>query len=518
VRNALRDRLLGWLAAVMLLGNIFESSDNCELAVKILRNPGYLWMAAEPYGVLINLVVKLFVGTASALGVTVTEFVWKLPVAILGALYVPLAYLFLRRLGATRFGAKCGAAFLAVLPVHVGQSRYLWGYETLGALCVMLAFWALVAFFERPNRRRSVVASVAIALYLISHGYIIPFFPCLAVLIIAFTPDPKGGWGRRLLTGCLLMARRFVWVGPLLVSPLCYHSVKHALGKRSRLGFYFFDHLGGFLGNTGLILGLLAALVVLLALADRFLRARATICMALCGGIYLAPLILGVPPDVTVVRGYMLLGTCFWVFCLALALDRLSLVRPTAVKAVAIVCFVVTLWSAVETIFGRDQVFDPNLAVIERGDVPPDIGTKAAGYLIRKHLPSRARVLAIHRALEPPNVFYYFGKGPQVKSFSDLPLETRAGTPFDAQRSRDTREAFARYGSGADVVICEEAQLPYVRASRRFVETIVLHSEGHPRMWIFARPDLGLPASPRADVREFNQAFDREHAPKVRLW
>ena len=504
--------LVAVLLRTVALGNVFQSSDNCELPVKILRISGYAWMARENYGVLINLLVKLFVGSASALGVTITEFWWKLPVALVGAMQPVLTYAFMRRLGCGRFGALASAAFMAALPVHVGQSRYTWGYETLGVFCVVLALWALVAFLQRPTLLRAAAASLAGALYLMSHGYILPFVPCFFITLYYFAPEPLLPPARRFLNALLLLARRGVWLAPLLAAPLYYHPLMHAFTKRTRPGFYLADHLPGFIGNAGLLLGVMMAAAALYAVVNRASRRRPEGLMALCGAFYLAPLVFGTPPDITVVRGYMLAGACFWLLCLGFVMDRAAQPRPRSLAALAALCCLVTLWSDVDTIFCRDAIFDPNLVTIERGDVPPDIGSKAAGCLVRKYLRPGARILALHRALEPPNLYYYAGRG--KLAFFDLPLEA----PFSPRRPRDTREAFRRFGPAADVVICEEAQLPYVAASPRFEKRVVLHSEGKPRMWIFARPGLGLPRLESADVRPLNRAFDREFAWKVPLW
>jgi len=512
---------LALVLRTLQLGNIFQSSDNCELATRILQNPGYLWMAKEPYGVLINLIAKLFVGTLSTLGVTITEFWWKLPVALVGVLHVPLTYLFLRDVGVSQQGARHGAEFIVVVPVHVGQSRYLWGYEILGVFFLTLALGGLIRFLRDPSKRNSVFASAAIALYLISHGFIVPFLPCFFLTLLMFGPGENEAWRKRVGRALGLLGRRLVWVGPLIVSPLCYYPLRHTLLKPVRPGFYLLDHLDGFVTNTGLVLALLTITAVFLALVDRYARSTKTIFFALAGGCYLAPLFFGAPPGITVAPGYMLVGTCLWLYCLASVLDRIARWRPTLVSRLAGVCVLITLWSTVETIFGRDAIFDPNGVRIERGEVPADIGTKAAGYLIRKYAAPDVKLLCLHRAIEPPNLEYYFGVDPKdrnKKAFYDLPLQTPPGWRARKGRSGSTEEAFRKFGSGADIVICEERQLPYVTASDRFEKVIIIHSEGQPRMFVFSVPGTGLPEAPYVDTADLNRAYDREYAPKVGLW
>ena len=90
---------LALLLRLLHLGNTFQSSDNAQLAVRIIKNSGYVWMTREAYSVLIYLFAKLLVGLVSFFGVSITEFWWKAPVALLGAFQVPLTFFFENRLG-----------------------------------------------------------------------------------------------------------------------------------------------------------------------------------------------------------------------------------------------------------------------------------------------------------------------------------------------------------------------------------------------------------------------------------
>ena len=487
---------------VARLGNTFQSSDNAELAARVVLNPGYSWMIRERYGVLISLVVKLFVGSASSLGITITEFWWKLPIALLGTLQVPLAFFFLKRLGCARTGALAGAALVAVLPVHVMQSRYLWGYEVFGVFFITLALWALLNFLERPTLRTGLAASLCSGLYLISHGYVIPFMFCLVSMLILFAPAERKGPLNRLGAWIKLLTRNLVWVFPLLFFPLYQHPLQHALRKPTRAGLYLGDHVAGFVENTGLALTLLLLAGVIAVVAWGQARSHRSGLLAICGGWYLAPLFFLAPPGITVVRGYMLVGIYLLTLCTATVLDRLAQSRRGLALALISICLAVTLWGTVESIFGRDEWIDPGLVRAERGVTGPDPGTKAAGYLVRKHVPASATVLAIHRAVEPPNMVYYFGR--RHHGYYDLSLEESLGRFLEM---KDT----------SDVVICEKDQRPAIEADGRFDERGVILSEGAPRMWIYARAGVALPTI-RADVRELNRAFDREYAPHVRLW
>jgi len=491
---------LALLLRFLYLGNTFDSSDSAALPAKVLYNHGYLWMMRGKYGILISLYVKLVVGTLSAVGVTITEFWWKAPVATVGTLQVPLTYFFLARLGCKTKAALSGAALIAILPIHVMQSRYVWGYEVLGVFFVTLAFWALLNLFRRPSRRTGLVASLTCGLYLISHGYIIPFVPCLFAAAILLVRSRDSAIGRRLGTGIVIMGRSLVWVFPLLFLPLYYHPLEHTLGKDTRLGFYLADHVRGFVGNVGIPLGLLMVAAAVLGVTLRRMRSRESILFAICGASYLAPLFFGAPPGITVVRGYMLVGTCFWLVSLAAAFDRL-MERKRAV-GVLVICFCMTLWGTVASIFGRDRWFDPALVTAERGAISADPGCKAAGYLVRRYVPRYGRVLAIHGAMELPNYYYYVGR--LEHAFSDLSF-------------RESINKFLALKDEVDVVICDWPQALAVQEEGTFVRRAVLCSENAPRMWIYTRPLVPIPHM-TVDVGALNRAFDREYSWRVSLW
>jgi len=483
------------------LGTVFDSSDNAELAARVLLRPGYAWMAREPYGFIIYFLVKVFVGVVAALGITVTEFWWKLPVAVVGSLQAPLAYLFLKRVRCCEAAAALGSVAVAVLPIHVMQSRYLWGYEVLAAFFVTAAVWALLGFLESPSPARAAAASACSALYLASHNYIMPFAFCVPALAAFCTEGGREAVARRLGRGLHLLVSRFVWAGPLACLFIYRHALAHGLTKAVRPGFYL-DHLAGFVGDTGWPLALLCTGAAAASFALRGRACREAFLLASCGTFYLAPLFFLAPPGLTVVRGYMLVGIMFWLLCAAVVFDRLIQRCPRATVVAGTVILAATAWGTIESVFFVDHLLDPTCATLERGGLAPDPGTKAAGYLVQKYVPSSATVLAVHRAVEPPNLFYYLRR--ERYAYYDLaPSESVA--KLRAMKDR------------ADVIVCEADQVGVVEADGRFPRKAVLLSEGQPRMWLFARPHVGLPAM-QADVGSLNRAFDREFSWRVRLW
>jgi hypothetical protein len=502
---------------MVLLGNTFQSSDNVELATRIILLPGYTWMIREYYGVLINLLVKVSVGVVSLLGIAVTEFWWKAPVALLGTLQIPLTYRFVRRLGGGRMAALAGAAFVSILPIHVMLSRYLYGYEVIGVFFVTLAIWSLLNFYELPTWRRGLVASACLGVYLMSHGYTLPVVFCVVSVATLFTrrryttmgsllyyPDEMGQWGLlyTFVNGIRLFLVRFVWLFPVLLWPMYSRSILHGLAKDSRFGLYLPQYLPGFIGTIGIPIAVLLLLTILVGPFSERVRSRVVLLLITCGAAYLAPLFLAAPPGVTVVRVYMLVGVYFLVLSMVLVLEKLAILYgERLVRSIVYLTLAATLWGTVESVFGYDGWFDPFFVRAGPGAVAPDPGSKTAGYLLRKYLPDSANVLACHRAVELPNLFYYFDR--VEYGYYDLSLE-------------QSIKKFLEMKDEVDVVICDAEQVPFIESDGGFERRVVLYSEGIPRMWIYVRPGVELPGI-EADVAAFNHAFDREYSWVVAL-
>jgi hypothetical protein len=155
----------------------------------------------------------------------------------------------------------------------------------------------------------------------------------------------------------------------------------------------------------------------------------------------------------------------------------------------------------VESIFGRDQLLDPSGIKVKRGGIPPDPGSKAAGYFIRRYVKDSEKVLAIHGAVEPPNLFYYFGRSQY--SFLDL-THKRAS------------EEFYKLKDNIDVVVCSDSQTSVLRADESFQRRALIMSEGTPTMLIYAKAHVRMPTI-NVDVRDLNGLFDSEYAWKVNL-
>ncbi len=528
--------LLFGLAALLRLpglGNTFQSSDNAELAARIVKFQGWSWMLEERYGLLINVVVKCFTASIHALGIRLTEFWWKLPIALVGSLQAPLTYIVMRRMRATESGAFFGGAIFAVFPLHIMQSRYLWGYEVLGLFCLTLVILALIRLFSDPEPKHKLFAAATLSLYLTSHGYILPLIPCLVVASLLFARGTS--LAQRLHNAAFQNKSYVVWIIPLLLFPVYLSPLQHALTKPTDLGFYALDHLTEFIGNlgwplltfmvTGFCSGLLGLIFTfwkaasrpredgkkqsgdvkgkrLLAINGSIPEGKRSVFFWMCGAIYLAPLFLLTPPGITVIRGYMLIGTslalmgAIFTLDITIGFDRLFTVFGTTLV------ILLTAWATTNTIWQPENPPYPLGLKPERGCVDRNPGTKAAGFLIQKYIPEDCSVLALHKAVEPPNLIYYFRR--TRRAFYDLDMQTR-------------QKYLEKHIGAADVVVCGSELHRMMDSNPDFPNRTVLLSGKNARMWIYSRETIQLPQS-AFQIGTLNKKWDKKCSRTVSFW
>ena len=513
--------LAAWLR-MFYLGTPFPSSDNNDLAYKILVNPGYTWMLQERYGVLINLYVKLFVGALSFLGVRITEFWWKFPIAFLGTAQIGLTFFLLKRMGLKIYGCLAGAFLMAVFPIHIFQSRYLWGYEVLGIFFATLAILKLVDFCKAPSLKTGLIASFFWGFYNISHGNILPFVLCVLAVLVIFFPysdhpeilhlstdyPQKGLFGvlgqcvSRIRALVLLFGRYRLWIFPWLFIPFLLAPIKHIFitrGGKSHLGFYFFDYFSVFVKNCGYPLIVLFLIVLLFYVFEKEMRSRSSHLFLICSAAYLMPFFFAIPTHgVTMVRGYVMIGIYFLILFVACVLDRLLDRHKRVFLTLTFVVVLLTFLGSTGVLFLSGTKCWRNGVSPERGTLV-DPGSKAAGYLVRKYLPSSKDALSIHHSVERSNLYYYFG--PKGYARDDMSYEKEA-------------ELFQKVKDRVALVICDPQSREIMKADARFHEKVVIACENEkPCVYLFVKDGVDFPSLQvsSADRLALNAAFEREY-------
>lgn len=488
-----------------------------HIAIAALTIKGELWDAVpygplqilihSRYGIAINLTAVLFAGFVSSLGIPLQEPHWILPVAGLGAATIALVYLLVLHVGLSERSALLAAAGIAFLPLHVFQSRYMWGYEVFAVFFLLLTLLALDAYTAKPTVSRGIVTSTAIALYMISHGYIAPgalFLPLVYLVLWRDARDESSahGFARAIRYGL----QHGLWIAPLLVSPIVLAGVLHSSNKPRQFGLYFGDYAAGFLGVFGLPLFLLTLAGIVAASRTRNRQGLSNPWIWIAGSAcYLAPIFLAAPPGSTVAYGYMLVGAVLLIIGSAIALGETMLNALPPPVFFALLLIVISTGIGVSGAILEHEGLRALWAIrVERGARRQDPGTKAAALLIRSELSPGLRVASAHSSIEEMNLRYYLDEHATIDAGMDIQVSEMVARIADAVVE-------------ADVILVEPRLAPLVQTQSDWMLVAGIVDQGAPVLNLYARSGLTEVRSPSVEASLLRDEYDRRFPRSISL-
>lgn len=480
----------------------FLWEDDLRLTVQILGNAGYEWISWWQTGVLQPLIQKISMATISELGWPTTVFWWRASSAAMGVVHIAVVVAFAGRLGWSRDAALASGLLLAVSPVHVANSRYTWGHEICGVLFLTLAMSSLLRFYERPGSHRAALASLACAMYSISHHYIFPFAVVIVGMAIAACP-PQAMVLHHVGRSVWAFLRYGVWIVPLAFFPLYVSSFRNAASKPTKLAFHIESHSRIFLEGVGFVLAGAIVVGVIAGLLDRRYR-RPVLALLVCATAYAAPLLFGVQEHTTNVKGYLGISMFLLVVAAAGGSEALFASRRLPFAIAVLVVAMTTLGGTARSIFFHGGRTVPGVmgVNVEWGRAEPTAGLRTAGYLLRTHAPRDAEhLLAFEIQLNPAR--YYFG--------------SEGCNPAGDDWIRRDRSSRNPCWATADVVVVGPEQRAMVERYGRWRLKTEVRRAGAPILWIFATPEREFPATV-ADVETYDARYDRRFLPPVRFY
>jgi hypothetical protein len=500
----------------------FHSGDFASMPFMVSHWWGWQWIAAHIHGPVQPAVTATFARIVVACGGLMNETMWRLPCILFGALHIPLTYLLMRRLAATYWIAVMAAAVTAVLPSLTSDARYPWGYETLAVCIATAAVWAWLRSLDRPGRFGAWLAGGLIGLYLVSH-LVIHAVPVLVVAAAVQALGLRGGV-RRLLQ-------------PSLVVPVAMAAV-FTIGVYWQLDGGIFSRVGRHVGHgtlhvggtsPGLLwslwrghLGPIWAGWCMLAIAVGMYRVRqgdrrglpALWALAFAGPLFLLLDLDRIGRTTT----YQIQGT--WAASLAgcmmlqFSIERINAARwrihiRELSRHIALLFggFVVAahLLGSTSNLFTAAR-WPWLTGTVDYGCVVPDPGFKAAGWYVRRYVPSDAVVLATHDivGMESPAALYYAGR--HVAAGENMPAAVVA--PIIESVRGDV-----------DVVITDARFLPLLLGEPGFEIVVRFMRDGEPILYVAARPTVNTPPEMNVDVAIANREYDRlyrlDHVPTM---
>lgn len=488
----------------------FHSGDYASMPYMVSHWFGVSWIIAHIHGPLLPAVVWLFAKAAVGLGLVMNEAMWRLPLALVGTIQVPVTYLLMRRLGGHAWTALLAAGLAAVLPPLTSDARYPWGYETL-ALCVgSLAIWAWLRDLDRPTRFGHWLAGGLLGLYLVSH-LVIHAVPLVIVAAVLMRLGPRQGLRRLLHPAAVLPVAAaaftlyaYLAVGGGILGRMLHHTALGTLHPGAYGVTDLWRLARQLVGPVWVVFCAVAVAVGLGLVARRDRRGLPALWVV----VYLAPLVLLL--DVNNI-GRPAVYQVQWIFAASLAAGTLLQVLversrrwtrpPRAVIAVCVPAFAVLIFAA-HLLGSASNLFTPHrwpmlTGTVDYGRMAPDPGYKAAGWYVREHVPADAVILATHdtTGLEYPTATYYTGR--HVAAAEDTTYE------------QECRLVDAVAGD-IDAAIVEPKFLARFTEHGFDVPVRILR-DGEPILYVAARPGFDIPPM-EVDAAEANARFDREFA------
>lgn len=520
----------------------FASSDHAQLAFHTTHNWGWYWCFQTHYGPLQPALTKAFATVVIGLGGAMTEALWRMPLALVGAWLSIASFHLARRLTGDELAGWTAALWTAVLPPLVADARYMWGYESLGTACAATALWAVLAYLDRPTAARSWLAGIACAAYLWSHLliYALPGAILVAAAVEArrrsdpanrawtntAAPDATRGGAAvgHIKYTILFMARTLVRPG-ILIPPAVAAAISIGMYARfgdgpiartlykaaiPNAGYRGFAQIGEllvvWLGHVGYVM-VPVMIAAFAAAAPAALRLGGRVAIPWWWAVgftapFLAPFLFkAMPPGryspyfTQATYALMVLSVAVWIPWL-----RLRAGRRAALVAAGAGTLLLAAGSIDATHLGGR--FAPVLGVQARwGAAAENPGFKSAGWYIRTHTRPDQIVFAMHdySGLELVPAGYYVGR--QCLAFCDMtPAESAA--------------LLARYRDRVDVVVCERrlnASPDWLDGFRCVAE---VRDGERALIDIYARAAMGLPEMV-LDVGEYDACFDRDYAVRT---
>lgn len=508
--------LAGMLLRLVANDGPFPSSDHAELAAIVTffyprsLSLGRSWeILTSVHGTLPPLVSLISTTVIGLAGISITEWWWNLPFALLGVVSILVAARFAEWLAGWRAG-MITALLVAVLPIHAVLSRASGlAHITLMGLCQLVAIWCFMRYYEQPTPARARAAGLSLSVALLVEL----FFPVLLALLFAIgvlSVQGETGIWKRLARTRQLFSAPAVLLAPLLIivaTGLIMIANTAGLvpqgGTFSRL-FAGSDrqagvYLGAFWSNGVFTMGG-AGFVVLLGLGalglPSLIRLERRAVPLLWAIAYLLPFVVFTRGNV---YGYFLMGAMGLALNAAIVLSALwEQKRPAQLLAGVLIpaLAAVLLLRSLSIIFGISTSLSPIIGEgIAQGGVYRDQGLKAAAWWLRTTTSEQTLVFADGK-FEPYQIWYYVRRPAIAITDAVTPEE-----PYQALADRAQQPQFY-------IVPPDHESLLYAHVEERPQLLLAVTENGQPILNVYGPAQVAPPTQLEASAG--NQRFDQD--------
>lgn len=423
----------------------FFSTDNYGM-----NNP--LRLIAYPYSIVQPYYYLFMILLFSTLGVAITELNLILLSIVTGSFSIFAAYLLISKLYNSRYGVY-SALIVALLPIHILQSRFLASSRALNAGLQLFTLYYAIKFFEEP-KKHALQISVLLSLVMLSTIVFPSFFIALVYVFIVYN--------KKIIFSISKLKEYLIEKIPLLkvsMLPIITFSglllfyivmsrmgsgmgknvglIGHILTKNPQYGIYLFPVLNNVIDNIGPVLFLICLITLPFGLKDLFNFDKKGILLALSFA-YIFPFVFTNPSP----GAYMIYGTVplalFGIIKMCELLKDWKLIRNTLLITVILA----TLFSSISAVYNVKISAITDISGRE-GNMHPDYGVKAIAYWIRTNTDDYSAIFT-DESIEPNVGKYYFHR--KVYSL------------FDSDESR-SYEFYLKHKSEIDYLVISEKNL-----------------------------------------------------------
>ena len=495
----------------------YGSGDQAMMPCLVRHSFGIAWIFERSYGPVTALFHRACAEMLYRGGLPMTETAERLGILVVGLAQIFMSYHLMRRLRCSNIVALAGAACTAVLPILVTDVRmtWAWGYLSIWLLTGTIAFWSTLAYFDERRGWQLALAGMSLAAHCLSNTY---SFALPATLLLAWGSYIRSqrrlhaNLSATLVPTCAgfvlpcfaaLFAIGWIW-WTTGAGPVGHLLRKHAMGSS---GFQF-DQLLQLPAMWSTLFGYLFGVIAAIGLLDATFNGNNRVrLLAAWAWLGLGPVLLAADWDCIGYPAAYFIEVNFAAGLLAILwLARLyqryadrAWSRRALVLGGLIAVAHMTVGTA-DDCLGQGRYASITGIRNKPVELRADIGAKAAGWYVRRHVPVEAAVMSLHdnKGMESSVAELYLGR--RVLAGWDLP-------------KRILPALTSVMSDQVDVFIAGPSEQVLLENLAGFQRVAVLRNNSEPVRFIYARRTMSLPAVDEK-IAVLNDLYDNQYAPQ----
>ncbi|MFA5142309.1 MAG: hypothetical protein WC471_05045 [Candidatus Woesearchaeota archaeon] len=338
------------------------------------------------------------------LGISITEFAWRLPLILISLISIWAICLFLQ-LFLTRGQSLVTSAFFSIFPLHVAWSRDLSNVMMFSLPLQVFALYFLIKYLRTSLNKYAYISSILISLFILSDNFFPQFLAVVMFTFIVYRQEAFinirsslsriNNWRFYAMPISALILQILIFLSIRIVSPSDVGSnagmLGHILAKPKYFGFHILPLVKSFYDITNPLLFIFIISMSLLGIKSLFRLEKRSI-LLFAGLIYSVPFIFFMDPTKVNLKVYLFTSIIFLILFSFVQLFQIRLKQRFKIMIILFL-FISNFWLLFPQIY-RFPISDSNF--IDYGTNYGDCGIKTIGYWFRTNTPGYIKVLSFY--------------------------------------------------------------------------------------------------------------------------